>query len=94
MIMPLLMILCYIAYVGIPMMSVPLVFSDPLCVLLAAPLRFACVSGAWSHQIRLIVIPGTRRFVASQIDWISSELSAFVPLATRVLSGTPGTSIR
>ena len=41
-----------------------------------------------------MVIPGMRRFVVLQIEWISSELSAFAPLATRVLSGTPGTSIR
>ena len=75
-------------------MSIPLVFSGHLWALSAATLRFACVFGMWSHRIWLMVIPGTRCFVALQIEWISSELSAFAPLTTRVLSGMPGTSIR
>ena len=91
---PLFMIFCWIAWVGTPIISVPLVFLGSLWALLGSTWRFACASGACSHRTRLMAIPGARRFVASQIDWINSELSAFLPLLIGVLSGTPGTSKR
>jgi hypothetical protein len=90
----LLISLCWIAWVGILMISVPLVFMGSFCVLLAFPWRFACSSGLYSYWMRVMAIPGTSRFVALHIESISLELSAFRLLSTGVVRRTPGISSR